>query len=189
MKPRNLAASVRDRLLRIARERGEDFQLLLTRYAIERLLARLAASPHSGQFILKGATLFTVWTGEPHRATRDVDLLGFGEPTVERIRTVFASLVDLDMTPDGVELDPRMTVEPIREDQEYGGVRVVMTARIAGAKVRLQVDVGFGDAVTPAPSDVQFPALLNAGPALARIPAGDRGRREARGARPARPRE
>lgn len=72
--PRNIAASVRDRLLKIAQARGDDFQLVLVRYANERLLARLAASPHASDFVLKGATLFAAWTGSPHRATQE-----FGE--------------------------------------------------------------------------------------------------------------
>ena len=79
--PKDIGASVRARLLRLARERGEDFQLVLTRYANERLLYRLASSEHGSRFVLKGAALFTLWTGEPHRATRDVDLLGFGDPS------------------------------------------------------------------------------------------------------------
>ncbi len=82
----NVGARARARLLRLARERGDDFQLVLLRYAHERLLYRLAASRHAGQFVLKGAALFTVWTGHPHRATRDVDLLAFGDPAEGRIR-------------------------------------------------------------------------------------------------------
>jgi hypothetical protein len=101
--PKNIAASVRARLLSLARERGEDFQLALTRYANERLLYRLTQSSHAPRFVLKGAALFTMWTGELHRATRDLDL------------------------------------------QEYGGIRIVLVARITTASVRLQVDVGFGD--------------------------------------------
>lgn len=160
-KARNVAASVRDRLLRIAQERGDDFQLVLLRFATERLLARLAASPHADQFVLKGATLFTVWTGEPHRATRDIDLLGFGDRTVERVRGVFADVVAVEVDEDGVELDPaNVHVEPIREDQDHGAVRVVLAARIAGARIRLQVEVGFGDVITPSAGEAELPALL-----------------------------
>lgn len=164
-KPRNVAASVRDRLLRIAQQRGEDFQALLTRYANERLLARLAASPHAEAFVLKGATLFTVWTGEPHRATRDVDLLGFGEVSPDTMRRVFHDIITANATDDGVELDAgSLTAQPIRADQKYGGVRLVLVARIAGARVRLQIDVGCGDAITPAPCLVELPALLEFSP-------------------------
>lgn len=155
-------ASVRARLLRLARERGEDFQLLLTRYANERLLFRLASSQHAERFVLKGASLFTLWTGKPHRATRDLDLLGFGDPAEAHIREVFAEVLALDVADDGVcfELDT-LAVGLIREEQEYGGVRVELVARVTTARVRLQVDVGFGDAITPEASMVDFPALLD----------------------------
>jgi predicted nucleotidyltransferase component of viral defense system len=162
MKPRkDVGASVRARLLRLARERGDDFQLLLTRYANERLLYRLARSPHGTSFILKGATLFTLWTGHPHRATRDIDLLGSGDPSEARIAAVFAEVIALDVEDDGVMFDAgSLEIGPIREDQEYGGVRVEIMARVTAARVRLQVDIGFGDAVTPAPVRVELPVLL-----------------------------
>jgi predicted nucleotidyltransferase component of viral defense system len=160
--PKDLGASVRARLLSLARERGEDFQLLLTRYSNERLLYRLAMSPHGSRFILKGAALFTLWTGKPHRATRDVDLLGFGDPSEAHVRSVFSEVLALDVGEDGVVFDAAsLDVGPIREDQEYGGVRVTVAARVTSAQVRLQVDVGFGDAITPEASIVDFPALLD----------------------------
>lgn len=160
-KRRNVAASVRDRLLERAQERGENFQLVLLRFANERLLARLAASPHASEFILKGATLFSAWTGAPHRATRDLDLLGSGAPTTDRVRQVIVDLLTLEIEDDGVKFDASSVVAgPIREEQEYGGVRVVLGASIAGARLRLQVDVGFGDVVTPEATVVELPALL-----------------------------
>lgn len=160
--PRDLGASVRARLLRLARGQGEDFQLVLTRYANERLLFRLAASKHGQRFVLKGAALFTLWTGRPHRATRDLDLLGFGDLDVDHVREVFAEVLSLDVADDGVRFDPGLlTVGLIREEQEYGGVRVELVARVTNARVRLQVDVGFGDAITPEASFVEFPALLD----------------------------
>lgn len=159
--PKDIGASVRARLLRLARERGEDFQLLLTRYANERLLYRLAQSSHGARFVLKGAALFTMWTGKPHRATRDIDLLGFGDPSEAHARSVFAEVIALDAGDDGVRFDAgALEVEPIREDQEYGGVRVSITARVTSARVRLQIDVGFGDAVTPEATVVEFPSIL-----------------------------
>lgn len=159
---RNMGASVRARLLGLARERGDDFQLLLTRYANERLLYRLAASSHGSRFVLKGAALFSLWTRMPHRATRDLDLLGFGESGESHLRGVFAEVLALDVEDDGVLFDvDSLDVGPIREDQEYGGVRVKLDARVSSAKVRLQVDVGFGDVVTPQPIVVDFPALLH----------------------------
>ncbi len=160
--PTNIGASVRARLLRLARERGEDFQLLLLRYANERLLFRLASSGHAQQFVLKGAALFTLWTGKPHRATRDLDLLGFGDPGEARVRDVFAEVLALGVPDDGVRFDMEsLLVGPIREDQVYGGVRVEVLARVTTAQVRLQVDVGFGDAITPDAQTVEFPALLD----------------------------
>jgi predicted nucleotidyltransferase component of viral defense system len=159
---KDVGASVRARLLRLARERGEDFQLVLTCYANERLLFRLASSAHAQRFVLKGASLFTLWTGKPHRATRDLDLLGFGDPGEDRVRQVFTEVLALDVPDDGVRFDlDTLAVGLIREEQEYGGVRVEIVARVTNAQVRLQVDVGFGDAITPEATVVDFPALLD----------------------------
>jgi hypothetical protein len=135
---------------------------VLTRYANERLPYRLAQSSHAASFVLKGAALFALWTDRPHRATRDVDLLGYGAPTVVRIRAVLEDLISLEVDDDGLTFDAKsLAVDPIREDQEYGGIRAVVTAVIAGARVRLQVDVGFGDVVTPGAIEVAFPTLLD----------------------------
>ena len=159
--PKDIGASVRARLLNLARARGEDVQLVLTRYANERLLFRIASSRHGQSLVLKGAALFTLWTGKPHRATRDLDLLGFGDPGVDRMREVFAEVLALDVADDGVRFDlGTLVVGLIREEQEYGGVRCEFVARITNAQVRLQVDVGFGDAITPEASIVEFPPLL-----------------------------
>jgi len=160
--PTNIAASVRARLLGLARQRGDDFQLLLTRYVNERLLYRLGRSPHGSRFVLKGAALFTLWTGQAHRATRDVDLLGFGDPSEASVRSAFAEVLALDVVDDGVRFDARsLEVGPIREDQAYGGVRLVVLAKVTAARVRLQIDVGFGDAITPEATLVDFPVLLD----------------------------
>lgn len=161
-KPTDIGASVRDRLLRLARDRGEDFQLVLLRYANERLLYRLAKSKHGSRFVLKGAALFTLWTGTPHRATRDLDLLGFGEATESNILAVFREVLATLVEDDGVRFDAStLEVGQIREGQEYGGIRAEILARIASAQVRLQVDIGFGDAITPAAVEIEFPALLD----------------------------
>ncbi len=168
--PRDIAAAVRARLLRRARERGDDFQLVLTRYLNERLLYRLSQSPHAASFVLKGATVFTVWTGEPYRATRDVDLLGFGDPSEERLRAVFHDVLSADVSDDGVwfRLDS-LAVGPIRADQEYGGVRVTVESGVASARVRLQVDIGFGDAITPEAVMEELPTLLESPPPRLRV--------------------
>lgn len=158
----NVGASIRTRLLNIARAGGEDYQLLLTRYINERLLYRLGQSEHAGAFVLKGAALFTLWTGKPHRTTRDVDLLGFGAPTADRLRKIFAEVLELHVDDDGISFDmDSLAVSPIREEQEYGALRVTLVARVTTAKVALQIDVGFGDAITPGVVRVDFPTLLD----------------------------
>jgi len=157
----NLAASVRQRLFNLAKQRGDDFGILLTRYAIERLLYRLSESPHSSQFLLKGATLFALWGGGPYRSTRDLDLLGSGESSVQRLEQVFRDICTVQVEPDGLRFAAE-TVEgnDIREDREYGGVRIILIAHLEQARIQIQVDIGFGDAVTPPPEDVEFPTIL-----------------------------
>lgn len=157
----NLAASVHRRLLDGARQRGEDFQLTLLRYAAERLLYRIGRSPHARDFVLKGAMLFLLWPDQLYRPTRDVDLLGFGEPTPERLRHIFVEIGEQEFPEDALLFDPaNVTAEPIRTIQDYGGVRVTMVASLGKARIPLQIDIGFGDAITPAPRDATFPTLL-----------------------------
>ena len=159
--PKNTAASVRQRLLNLSRQSGEEFQRLLTRYAVERLLDRLSRSEHAPRFVLKGAVLFTIWTGELHRPTRDLDLLGFGESSPEGLSEIFRSFCALDVPDDGLVFSAAtVAVEPIREEQEYGGQRVTLEARLGQARIDLQVDVGFGDAITPKAEAVEYPTLL-----------------------------
>jgi hypothetical protein len=122
--PRDLAASVRQRLLNRAKERGDDFQLVLTWYGIERLLYRFSASPHADAFILKGAMLFSLWSGEAHRPTRDLDLLGFGDARVSRMEEVMREVCQVPCE-DGLEFDPAsVRGEEIRSPDEYDGVRI-----------------------------------------------------------------
>jgi predicted nucleotidyltransferase component of viral defense system len=152
---------VRDRLLELARQRGEDFQLILTRYGLERLLYRLSQSEYRDRFILKGAMLFALWDDQAHRPTRDVDFLGFGDSGEEIIRDVFRTLCDAPVDNDGlVFLADSVRVEPIRDVTEYGGIRVTLVAELAGARIPIQADIGFGDAVTPEPESVVYPTLL-----------------------------
>jgi hypothetical protein len=160
--PRSVADSVRARLQRLHKGLGGDFQLLLLRYANERWLYRLARSEHAGAFVLKGAALFTLWTGAPHRATRDLDLLGAGTSNAERIQAIFAEVIALEVPDDGLAFEPAsLSVAPIREEQEYGGLRASFLARLGKARVHLQVDVGFGDAITPEAAWTEFPVLLD----------------------------
>jgi len=157
----NHAESVRARLRARARADGEDFQRVLVRYANERLLYRLGRSTSSQDFVLKGATLFTLWLGEPHRATKDLDLLGRGEPDVEHFVGLFRGVLGLSFPEDGITFDPdALEGRFIREDARYQGVRLIVPATLAGARLRLQVDIGLGDAVVPAPVVIEFPTLL-----------------------------
>lgn len=158
----NVAASVRQRLLNLAKARGEDFQSLLTRFGIERLLYRLAVSSRADDFVLKGAALLVVWADTPFRATKDLDLLGRGDVSAPRLEALFRDLCALDVPDDGLQFLPEsIRVEPIREDQDYGGLRIRLEARLAAARIALQVDVGIGDAVTPRPSLIEYPTLLD----------------------------
>ena len=161
----NLAASVRARLLSIAKAEGSDFNQVLVRFALERILYRLTRSPHADRFVLKGALLFTLWYDMPHRATRDVDLLGFGASDLASITQVFRDIAAITAD-DGIVFDPNsVIVEEIRKEAGYGGVRVIVAGELANARCRTQIDIGFGDAVTPGPVDSVYPVLLDDLPA------------------------
>jgi len=160
--PRNLPASIRQRLLSLSKERGEDYGLVLTRYAVERLLYRLSRSKEGKLFVLKGAMLFATWSGRPHRPTRDLDLLGYGEDSVARLAALFRKVCLTEVEPDGMQFDAdTIQVTEIREDQEYQGKRVEFWAGLAGAKIKLQIDIGFGDVVTPEAKEIDYPTLLD----------------------------
>lgn len=160
--PRNLAASIHRRLLNVARQRGDDFQIVLTHYAIERLLYRLSQSPHADRFLLKGAMLMAVWTSRPYRPTRDLDLSGRGDSSIEGVESVFKDLCRLSVEADGLTFDESSVRGGlIREDQEYEGVRVALLATIGKAQIDLQVDIGFGDSVVPSPQTLVYPTLLD----------------------------
>lgn len=157
--------SIRQRLLNHARQTGEEFQLTLDRYAVERLLYRLSVSRHRNDFLLKGAMLFRHWFEQAHRPTRDADFLGFGTPDPARIDKIVRELCQLDVD-DGLAFDlSSLTVGPIRETARYDGVRVQLRARLGTAACMVHWDVGFGDAVTPGPEDVELPTLLEDLPA------------------------
>lgn len=165
-KKRNAGHSVFQRLLNHARTHGEDFNLLLSRYGIERLLYRLSISSHADKFILKGASLFLVWKGQNYRVTRDVDLLGSVPSDLEHITGVFRELCHPTVeNNDGIEfMADSVRAVPIREDQVYDGIRVTLMGMLHQARIPLQIDIGFGDAVTPEPERVEFPTLLDGPP-------------------------
>jgi Nucleotidyl transferase AbiEii toxin, Type IV TA system len=158
---KNVSASVKARLLALARDQGEEFNSLLTRYVLERFLHRLAVSSYVSSFLLKGALLFTVWSQKPHRATRDIDLLGYGSPDLVRLRNIFCDICGMTVEDDGLRFDVNtVQAAPIREDAVYDGVRITFLAFLGSARVPVQVDVGFGDATEPAPVPVELPTLL-----------------------------
>jgi len=158
----DMAASVRQRLLNRSHERGEDFQLTLIYYGLERLMYRLSRSPHRDRFVLKGAMLFSVWSETPHRATRDLDLLGHGDHDVATLITTFKEICRTSVEDDGVVFfGDAMTGEEIRDGEEYAGVRLSFEARLGVAKIPIQVDIGFGDAVVPEPEPLDYPTLLD----------------------------
>ena len=160
--PTHISASTFDRLKAQARVPGQDFNLTLTRFACERLLYRLSQSPHRDAFMLKGATLFIVWEDEPHRPTRDIDLLGFGEDSAERLRAVFADVCSQAVADDGVVFSPEsISVSDIRVGQAYQGKRIVVRGSLGRTRLQVQIDVGFGDAVAGKGEEVTLPTLLD----------------------------
>ncbi len=162
---KDLAASVRARLLNIAKAEGSNFNQILVRYALERFLYRLSQSPHADRFLLKGALLFTLWYDMPHRPTRDADLLGFGPSDLQSIGQTFRDIASITVD-DGITFDPEsVNAEEILKDSGYAGARVVITGELAKARCKTQIDIGFGDAVTPGPVQSEYPVLLEDFPA------------------------
>ena len=159
---RNVPASIHQRLLNLAHRQGIRFNLLLQRYAMERFLYRLAASPEVDRFTLKGAALFRVWTGQELRPTRDIDFLASVREDHAALRTSFEAICAVPCPQDGVIFDPKsMQMNDIREEQPYGGVRVRMEGRLGQARLHLQVDIGFGDVITPEREERDYPTLLD----------------------------
>jgi predicted nucleotidyltransferase component of viral defense system len=158
---RNVGASVRARLLKLAKERNQPFHLMLTRYVLERLLYRLSQSKHRDRFVLKGAMLMTTWLDDPHRATRDLDLLGIDDSNPERVLAVFREVCAVKAD-DGVAFDTEaLTVDRMRNDQEYGGLRLKTAATVDVARVRVVVDIDFGDTIVPGVEEIELPVLLD----------------------------
>ncbi len=158
---KDLTASVSQRLRNYAKEHGEDLQSVLVRYGAERFLYRLSKSEHKDRFLLKGAALFTVWFDQPHRPTKDIDLLGFGLSDITTIEKAIREICAIEYN-DGLEfLSDSVKGETIREDLAYQGIRVKLIALLGNIKIPLQIDIGTGDAVTPGPETAQYPALLD----------------------------
>lgn len=160
-----LAASVQARLLNRAKARGEDFSLVLSRYAVERFLYRLSVSPDRDRYWLKGALLFDLWFDVPHRPTRDADFLGFGPADAEALASTVREICGI-AGDDGVVFDPAsIRIEEIREQAGYGGLRVRLVGLLGKSRCSVQLDVGYGDAVTPGPDEIVYPTLLDDQPA------------------------
>ncbi|MDK9717168.1 MAG: nucleotidyl transferase AbiEii/AbiGii toxin family protein [Trichlorobacter sp.] len=160
-KQTNMAASVRQKLLNKAKAEQSDFNLILTRYGLERFLYRLGKSNYSNRFVLKGAMLFPLWGIEGFRTTRDIDLAGFDESDLEELKGVFQIICQTQAEDDGITFDSQsIQAEDIRDQMEYGGTRLTFNAELAGARIIIQVDVGFGDTITPEASNAIYPTIL-----------------------------
>jgi len=158
---KNMGASVRARLLNLSRQRGQPFQLLLNNYVLERLLYRLSQTKHRERFILKGAMLLTKWFDDPLRPTQDLDLLGIGNDDPDDMVRTFKEICAVQEN-DGVVFDAEsVSVDRIREDLEYGGLRIKANATVDGARVRVVIDIGFGDALEPGATEMDVPVLLD----------------------------
>jgi len=159
---RNLSASVLARLLKRAQEAGEEYHMLLARYCFERFLYRLGTSELRERFVLKGAMLLRLWSSQPYRATRDLDLSRRGGGSFEAVREDMRTICAAAVEPDGVSFDTdAIRVEAIRAEDEYAGVRALLTARCGTARLPIQVDIGVSDSVWPAPRPCAYPTLLD----------------------------
>ncbi len=158
---KNPAASVRARLLAHAKQRGDDYQRILTRYAIERLLFRLSQTEAAERYVLKGAMLFVTWPEHVFRPTGDLDLLGQGDPDPAAIAKHFARICQVEVPNDGIRFDAAsLEVEAVREADKYQGVQLGLKGELDRAVIRVRVDIGFGDHVYPLPKRGKFPSLL-----------------------------
>jgi len=165
MSVRNLGASIRDRLLNKARSENLDYNLLLTRYALERMLYRLSISGQRDQFLLKGALLFDLWFDVPHRPTHDADFLSFGSAEISHVEALFRDICRIEVE-DGIVFQPdSVQAAEIRKEANYAGIRVTLMGLLDSARCPVQVDIGFGDAVVPGPDEAQYPVILGEMPA------------------------
>ena len=156
----NRAASIKQKLLNLAREQGRVYEVVLVRYALERLLYRLSISEHRDRFILKGGMLVTLWLENSNRETRDADFLGFGDADQGRLKADFAAVMQIPAD-DGLVFDHGgMTASAIREELEYEGVRLRTTALLENSRIPVTIDIGFGDAVAPAALPMNYPSML-----------------------------
>lgn len=159
--PKNIAASVKQRLLNLARSQGRRFDTLLVRFALERLLFRLSQSAHRDNYVLKGGMLVTQWLDHDNRETRDADFLGFGDADAEKIKAIFAEIMAI-AGGDGLDFDTSaLTAATIREEAEYGGVRLKTNAYLERTRIPVTLDIAFGDALVDASQTIEYPSLLD----------------------------
>ena len=159
---KNMGASVRQRLLNYAKANNRPFAEVLQYYAMERFLYRLSISPHASKFLLKGALLLTAWRAPMSRPTMDIDLLGRTSNEVDDIVNLLKEVAQVDALDDGITFDlDSFSGSVIREDADYSGVRTVFTGHLNAARVTMQIDIGFGDVVTPAPEQLAYPTILD----------------------------
>lgn len=161
----NLESSIQARLLNYSRVNKREYGQVLTKFALERLLYRLSQSKHSENFLLKGALLFDLWFDVPLRPTRDIDLLGFGLAELPHVVGVFEDLCRLQVA-DGMDYKTEsIQADEIRKQANYAGIRVSLLALLGNSRISIQVDIGYGDAITPAPEEALYPVLLDDLPA------------------------
>lgn len=159
--PKDIAASVRQRLLNLARQEQQAFDVVLVAFGLERLIYRLSISDHRDNFVLKGGMLVTLWTVDPGRFTRDVDFLAFGDDDENRLMTAFAEILAIDAG-DGLLFDTaKLSAAAIREDQVYGGMRLKTVAYLGKTKIPITVDLGFGDALGDPAFEIDYGSLLD----------------------------
>ena len=159
---KNMGASVRQRLLNYAKTNNRPFAEVLQYYAMERFLYRLSVSPHASKFLLKGALLLTAWRAPMSRPTMDIDLLGRTSNEVDDIVNLLKEVAQVDVPDDGINFDlDSFAGSVIREDADYSGVRTVFTGHLNAARVTMQIDIGFGDVVTPEPERLAYPTILD----------------------------
>lgn len=160
--PVDIPKSISHKLLNYSKSIQSDYNLILTRYGLERFLFRLGISEYAKSFLLKGASLFIVWQGQGFRSTRDIDLLGLGAPDIDKIKEIFLKIINQKCVEDGIVFDSSsLKVSVIRKDQLYGGLRVTVVAFLGNARIPVQVDIGYGDIVFPNPEEILFPPILD----------------------------
>ena len=157
----NLARSIKDRLLNLSRSEGRVFDVVLVRFALERLLYRLSQTRHRDRFVLKGGLLVTIWLDDDNRVTRDADFLGHGDASAAQLVADFREIMAVEAD-DGLAFDgDALTATAIREQLEYGGTRLRSTAYLERTRIPITIDIGFGDALADAPQDLDYPTLLD----------------------------